>query len=273
MPIRPKRPILLLAAVALVQTAGQFLLPSGASADTLSKVQESKYILLGTYNEPPHNWVEPAGGGYKGIDYDLAGTILTDLGVETIHQIPVDWAGLIPGLKAGRWDMVAVGQAITPARAGQVDFTKPIYSYGFALIVPPGNPEEIKGRGQFPGKKIGGILGSTATGYVNAIPTAEFVAYKSHPEMIADLKAGRIDCILAGETAAAFAQARHPEPVEFVRGWEGYEDALFMIGFSFRKGDRPIVDTFDAALDKMKADGSLARILETYGLTAANIVH
>ena len=46
-----------------------------------------------------------------------------------------------------------------------------------------------------------------------------------------------------------------------------------MIGFSFRKGDRPFVDTFDAALDKMKADGSLASILETYGLTAANIVH
>ena len=46
-----------------------------------------------------------------------------------------------------------------------------------------------------------------------------------------------------------------------------------MIGFSFRKGDRKFVDTFDAALDKMKADGSLAGILETYGLTAHNIVH
>ena len=122
MPIRLKRPIRLLAAMALVQTASQSLLPSGACADTLSKVQESKYILMGTYNEPPHNWVEPAGGGYKGIDYDLASTILEGLGVETIHQIPVDWAGLIPGLKAGRWDMVAVGQAITPARAEQVDF-------------------------------------------------------------------------------------------------------------------------------------------------------
>ena len=268
-----KRTIRLFAAMALALTASQFLLASGASADTLAKIQDSKYILMGTYNEPPHNWVEPAGGGYKGIDYELASTILTDLGVETIHQIPVDWAGLIPGLSSGRWDMVAVGQAITPARAEQVDFTKPIYSYGLALIVPPGNPKGIMGRDQIPGKKIGGILGSTTADYVNGIPTAEFVAYKTHPEMISDLKAGRIDGILAGETTAAFAQATHPEPVEFVIGWEGYEDALYMIGFSFRKGDRNFVDTFDAALDKMKADGSLAGILETYGLTAHNIVH
>ena len=91
--------------------------------------------------------------------------------------------------------------------------------------------------------------------------------------MISDLKAGRIDAILAGETTAAFAQAMHPEPVEFVIGWDGYKDALYMIGFSFRKGDRPMVDMFDAALDSMKADGSLAAILETYGLTAHNIVH
>jgi polar amino acid transport system substrate-binding protein len=256
----------------LALVASQIPLASDASADTLSKVKESKYIIMGTYNEPPHNWVEMAGGGYKGIDYELASTILGGIGVETIDQIPVDWAGLIPGLSAGRWDMVAVGQAITPARAEQVDFTKPIYSYGLALIVPPGNPKGIMGRGQFPGQKIGGILGSTTGDYVNAIPDAEFVAYKTHPEMVADLKAGRIDAILAGETTAAFAQAMHPEPVEFVLGWEGYADQLYMIGFSFRKNDRPMVDTFDAALTNMKADGSLAAILKKYGLTEANIV-
>ena len=120
-----KGTIRLFAAMALAVTASQFLLASGALADTLAKVQESKYILMGTYNEPPHNWVEPAGGGYKGIDFELASTILTDLGVETIHQIPVDWAGLIPGLASGRWDMVAVGQAITPARPNRSTLRNP----------------------------------------------------------------------------------------------------------------------------------------------------
>lgn len=90
MHIRLKRRIRLLAGMAWALTASPFLLASGAPADTLAKVQDSKYILMGTYNEPPHNWVESAGGGYKGIDYDLASTILTGLGVETIRS---PWTG------------------------------------------------------------------------------------------------------------------------------------------------------------------------------------
>jgi ABC-type amino acid transport substrate-binding protein len=262
----------LLAAAFLLLAASPFALAPAAQADTLSKIKDAKRIVMATYNEPPHNWVEPSGGGYKGIDFDLSSTILKSIGVETIDEIPVDWAGLIPGLAAGRWDMVAVGQAITAERAKQVDFTKPIYSYGLALIVQKGNPKKIMGHDDMSGKKIGGILGSTTADYVGSIKGAEFVAYKTHPEMIADLKAGRIDAILAGETTAAYAQAVQPEPVDFVPDWKGYRDQLYKIGFSFRKGDTTIVAFFDEQLDKMKADGSLAAILKKYGLSESNIV-
>ena len=267
--VSPKR---LLAAALLVFGASQVAFVVDAKADTLAKIKEAKYIVMATYNEPPHNWVEPSGGGFKGIDYELSSTILKRIDVETVDQIPVDWAGLIPGLVAGRWDMVAVGQAITSARAEQVDFSKPIYKYGLAQIVQPGNPQNITGRDEMPGKRIGGILGSTTSDYVGSIPDAEFVAYKSHPEMISDLIAGRIDAILAGETTAAFAQAMVPQPVEFVLNWNGYENQLYMIGFSFCKNDRALVDYFDTELEKMKADGSFAAILEKYGLSESNIV-
>jgi polar amino acid transport system substrate-binding protein len=262
----------LFAAAILLVAASPFTL-APAQADTLSKIKDAKRIVMATYNEPPHNWVEPSGGGYKGIDFELSSTILKGIGVVTIDEIPVDWAGLIPGLAAGRWDMVAVGQAITPERAKQVDFTKPIYQYGLALIVPKGNPKKIMGRDELPGKKIGGILGSTTGDYVNSIKGAEFVPYKTHPEMLADLEAGRIDAILAGETTAAYAQAVHPEPVEFIQDWKGYHDQLYKIGFSFRKGDTTIVEFFNAQLDKMKADGELAAILKKYGLSESNILH
>ena len=69
----------LLAAALVVSFAGHVVLTTDAVADTLAKITESKYILMGTYNEPPHNWVELAGGGYKGIDYELASTILQAL--------------------------------------------------------------------------------------------------------------------------------------------------------------------------------------------------
>src|ERR1700730_5066181 len=132
------------------------------AADTLAKVKDSHAIVMGFYNEPPHNWVEFTGGGYKGMDYEIGATILAKLGVTQIDQIAVDWSRLIPGLQAGRWDMLAVGMSITAERAKQVSFTTPIYQYGSALIVPKGNPKGIKGLGQFAGMKVGAILGSTA---------------------------------------------------------------------------------------------------------------
>ena len=87
------------------------------AADTLAKIKESHAIVMGFYNEPPHNWVEFTGGGYKGMDYDMGAAALKKLGVNQIDQIAVDWSGLIPGLQAGRWDMLSRSiamQARTP---------------------------------------------------------------------------------------------------------------------------------------------------------------
>lgn len=245
--------------------------PTAARADTLGKLKESKYALLGSYNEPPHNWIEPAGGGYKGIDYEIAETILKGLGVTEINQIPVDWSGLIPGLQAGRWDMLAVGMSITEERAKQVNFTKPIYQYGSALIVAAGNPKGIKGTSQFKGNKIGAILGGTDADLINSIEGAELVAYKTHPEMVNNIITGRIDAALAGETTAAYANVLQPEPgIELMHEWEG--KAARPTGFAFRLDDVALLDHFNAELDRMKQDGGLAAILAKYGLSAGNIV-
>src|SRR5438874_223875 len=175
------------------------------AADTLAKIKESHAIVMGFYNEPPHNWVEFTGGGYKGMDYDMGAAALKKLGVNQIDQIAVDWSGLIPGLQAGRWDMLAVGMSITPERAKQVSFTTPIYQYGSALIVPKGNPKGIKGLAQFSGMKVGAILGSTDADLISAQEGATLVPFKSHPEMISGLKTGRIDAALADETTAGYA--------------------------------------------------------------------
>lgn len=239
--------------------------------DTLAKVRDSHRILMGFFNEPPHNWVEYTGGGYKGIDYDLAAVVLKSLGVTAIDQIAVDWAGLIPGLQAGRWDMLAVGMSITPERAKQVAFTTPIYEYGSALLVPKANPKGILGLAQFPGNRVGAILGSTDADLISAQKGAEFVAFKSHPEMVNALKTGRIDAALADETTAGYANLIVPEPtIEILHQWNG--KAARPTGFSVRLGDTAMLNALNDNIAKLKQDGTAAMILQKYGLTTANIV-
>lgn len=254
-------------------TAGAAALFAGgarAADDTLAKVSESHSVVMGFYNEPPHNWLEFTGGGYKGMDYELAAAILDKLGVTQIDQIAVDWSGLIPGLQARRWDMLAVGMSITEERAKQVAFTTPIYQYGSGLIVPAGNPKGINGLAQFAGAKIGAILGSTDADLVTA-QGGELVAFKSHPEMISGLKAGRMDAALADETTAGYANIVSPEPgIEIMHEWEG--KAARPTGFSVRLEDTAMLQALNDGIAAMKADGSALKILEAYGLTASNLV-
>jgi ABC-type amino acid transport substrate-binding protein len=241
------------------------------AADTLAKIKDSHAIVMGFYNEPPHNWVEFTGGGYKGMDYEIGATALKKLGVTQIDQIPVDWSGLIPGLQAGRWDMLAVGMSITPERAKQISFTIPIYQYGSGLIVPKGNPKGIKGLAQFAGLKVGAILGSTDADLISAQKGAELVAFKSHPEMINGLKAGRIDAALADETTAGYANLMAPESsIQILHEWEG--KAARPTGLSVRLDDEAMLKALNDIIAEMKSDGTIVKILEKYGLTAGNMV-
>jgi polar amino acid transport system substrate-binding protein len=266
-------PMMLRQAAATGMLAGAIAMTSiGAqAADTLTKISDNHAIVMGFYNEPPHNWVEFTGGGYKGMDYDMGAAVLAKLGVTQIDQIAVDWSGLIPGLQAGRWDMLAVGMSITPERAKQVSFTIPIYQYGSGLIVPKGNPKGIKGLAQFSGLKIGAILGSTDADLVTAQQGAELVAFKSHPEMVAGLKAGRIDAALADETTAGYANVQAPEPdIEILHEWEG--KAARPTGFAVRLEDAALLKSLNDILAAMKSDGTIVGMLEKYGLTAGNMV-
>jgi polar amino acid transport system substrate-binding protein len=260
------------AVLAGMATGAVTLLTGAARAadDTLAKVTNSHAIVLGFYNEPPHNWLEFTGGGYKGMDYELAAAILGKLGVTQIDQIAVDWSGLIPGLQAGRWDMLAVGMSITEERAKQVAFATPIYQYGSGLIVPAGNPKGIKGLSQFPGAKLGAILGSTDADLIVA-QKGELVAFKSHPEMISGLKAGRMDAALADETTAGYANIVAPESsIEILHEWEG--KAARPTSFSVRLDDTAMLKALNDGIAELKKDGTALKILETYGLTAGNLI-
>ena len=47
------------------------------------------------------------------------------LGVKKVDAVLTEWGALIPGLKAGRFDVIAAGMYITPERCKQVAFADP----------------------------------------------------------------------------------------------------------------------------------------------------
>ncbi len=68
-------------------------------------------------------------GGWIGFEIDVSTKLAKDMGVE-LELLPTAWDGIIPGLIAGKYDVIIGGMSITPARKEQVDFTDPYSNSG-----------------------------------------------------------------------------------------------------------------------------------------------
>jgi polar amino acid transport system substrate-binding protein len=241
-----------------------------ADGDTLEKIKREKYARVASYQQPPHGWFDLADGKEKGIDFEILQYVMDKIGVEQIDYVVADWTALIPGLQASRWDLMSVGMGITKPRLEQILYSEPMYQYGEAMIVPKGNPKNIKGASDWNGKSIGGILGSVDDQVVGAVKGAKYVPYQKYADMYLDIKHGRIDAGLADETEAAWDFQVQPQPdLEIVHEWTG--KTVYLIGMGFRKSDTTLLNEVNSWISKMKADGSLLAILKKYGLTEANM--
>jgi polar amino acid transport system substrate-binding protein len=83
--------------------------------------------------EPPFCYRD-AGGTVTGYDVEIARRVLSALGVATVQFIEAEFAELLDGLTAGRWEMTT-GLFITGARRERVDFSRPIWALADGLLV------------------------------------------------------------------------------------------------------------------------------------------
>ena len=97
---------------------------------------------MGIANEPPFGYLE-TDGTVAGEAPTVARAVFERLGVKGLEPVVVEFGSLIPGLKAGRFDVIAAGMYITPARCREVLFSDPSYKIAEAILVPEGNPLDL----------------------------------------------------------------------------------------------------------------------------------
>nr|BFE94367.1 hypothetical protein GCM10020185_49030 [Pseudomonas brassicacearum subsp. brassicacearum] len=98
-------------------------------------------IRIGYANETPFAFTE-TDGNVTGESPEIAKIIFAKMGIKQVNGVLTEWGSLIPGLRAGRFDVIAAGMYITPARCKQVLFTDPQYQLPDALLVAKGNPKK-----------------------------------------------------------------------------------------------------------------------------------
>ena len=122
--------------------------PQGGVLDKLRKAGVVKIALV---NAPPYGTMSPD-GTVGGLGPTVVKTIMARLGVPKVEGVISTYGELIPGLMAGRWDIIGATMTITPARCQQVTFSDPefIEGLGFAYVPAdvPSPPKSIKEIGE-----------------------------------------------------------------------------------------------------------------------------
>lgn len=234
---------------------GAVALTAGAAAaqSTLERAKEQGYIRVGFANEAPYGYATPA-GKLTGEAPEVAKAVLAKMGIDEVDGVLTEFGSLIPGLKAGRFDIIAAGMFITPQRCEQVRFSEPSYGIGQAFLVQEGNPKNIADYGTIAENgdlKLAVMAGAVEAGYAEdaGVDQGQLVVLPDQASLVSAVKAGRADA--AALTALSIARmADNNEGVESTEpfGEVAGESVKGHGGFAFRPEDEDLYQAFNATL-------------------------
>ena len=194
-----------------------------------------------------------------GYDVEVSRAIAEKLGVEP-EYVESDWDSLFAGLDAGRYDMVCNGVEVTEERAKTYAFTTP-YGYIHTALAVRKDNEDIHSFEDLKGKTTANSLASTymelAESYgatVQGIDTLE--------ETIQLLTAGRIDATLNADVSFYDYLNVHPE-ADFKLVAQTAEASHVAIPV-LKSEDTAYLDALNAAIEELRADGTLKTLSEKY---------
>lgn len=254
------------AASALVSTLA--LVPGAVRAQ--AKIVPPNLIKAGTLimsinpTLPPLQFVDEK-GELKGMRVELANECCKKLGLAP-EYIRTEFATMIPGLAAKRWDMINTGIFWTEERS-KLMYMVPYEQAAISFLAAKGNPLGIKTVDDLAGKKISVELGGIEERRTREV--ADMVAKKglkpitvmtfnNFAEAFQALKAGQADAATSIDATAMFMQQRG----DFTRAVSGVFPQIACFAFANKLLAEAVVST----LNDLKTEGTYGKLLDQYGV-------
>jgi polar amino acid transport system substrate-binding protein len=268
-------------AAALVLPAGAFLAACGSTEkpaavssggtpaggeDLLAKGKKQGYLRVGIANEPPYTSVT-ADGTVTGCEPDVFRAVVKRMGIPDIQGIITPYNGMIPGLKANRWDAITAGLFMKQSRCAEVLYSEPVIVSTESFAVKRGNPKGITTvQAVLDNKdlKIVVLPGGFEEGILKTAKVPE-----SQMIRINDNRSG-VEAVIAGRADAFFLPTLSLRALaEKEKGFEvtpPVEDAPKTgSGAAFRQSDQTFLDEYNKNLAELKASPEFGEILTKWG--------
>ena len=228
---------------------------ASAAATELTTVEAGKLTMATNAAFPPYEMTTDA-GEFEGIDIETAQAIADKLGMEP--QIDdMDFDAALLSVQQGKADIVMAGVTVTDERKAVMDFSDS-YATGIQSIIVP-NDSDIASPDDLAGKKIGTQRGTT--GYIycsDDFGDDAVVAYDNGLTAVQALNNGQVDAVVIDNAPAKEYVAANPGLKVLDTS---YAEEDYAIGLA--KGSA-LEDAINAALEELKADGTLQSIVDKY---------
>ena len=215
---------------------------------------------------PPMQFVD-SGGVLRGMRVELGTEIARRLCL-TVEHVRVEFAAMIPGLAARRWDMINTGMFYTEERQRLMWLVR-YEQQAISISVPRGNPRNIRRIEDLAGLNVGVEQGGfefrrsqdmandlTARG----LRPITVRAFDNFAVSFQALRVGQLDAAISIDSTAK----EYDDRGDFTRAVSGLYGTP--INFGFRS--RALAVQVARVLTEMRADGSFMALLNRFGVAA-----
>lgn len=224
-------------------------------------------ITIASYDYAPATLID--GDGLTGMEGDLI-TAIAEMECLKLTVTSSGGAGaVIPSVQTGRADLGSGNWLRTTERAEIVYMSTPLWSDPQAIVSTTGLTSD-----DLEGKRIGSVAGNLWNDSLQSWLGDDFVIYQDDEAVYSDLAAGRIDGLVASAASANFrfqdvpidgatviAVTPNPNVPEF--------EAVGQVMWPTSLDNPELSKALDENIEALRADGTIAEILEKYGIDPA----
>jgi lysine/arginine/ornithine transport system substrate-binding protein len=207
-------------------------------------------------------------GKLVGFDVDLGNEICARLKAKCVW-VENDFDGMIPALKARKFDGVLSSMSMTPQRAEQLAFSSKLFNTPTRLVAKKGSPL-LPTPEAMAGKTIGVEQGTIQETYAKTYwepKGAKIVPYQSQDQVYTDLLSGRLDGSLQDAVEAGIGFLKTPRGTGFDFAGKDIVNEKILgngAGIGMRKEDTDLKMKVDKAIADIIKDGTYRKLEQKY---------
>ncbi|WP_421725019.1 ABC transporter substrate-binding protein [Bauldia sp.] len=245
-------------------------LSAAAAQDCTPAVADSALIKPGTLvmstnpTLPPMQFVD-SDGELQGMRITLGNEVAKRLCLEP-EYIRIEFSAMIPGLQAGRWDVINTGIFWTEERAAMMQMI-PYEAQAISISVPAGNPDGISEPDDLAGKTVGVEIGGFEEAKLKlldeelqakGLDAINVQTFDNFATAYQALRAGQSDATVSIDSTAA----EYANRGEFDRAISG----LFATPVALAMANEDLANAVLGVMNEMMEDGTYQALLDEYGV-------